>query len=96
LIDARLGRRAETSATPPPDVVAECVARALDEDLSPDGDLTAALLPEGVVVTASMGARSAGVLAGSDCVPPRRSDRLIQTYVSTGGGPTATCWLRVR
>jgi nicotinate-nucleotide pyrophosphorylase (carboxylating) len=67
LIDARLGRRAETSATPPPDVVAECVARALDEDLSPDGDLTAALLPEGVVVTASMGARSAGVLAGSDC-----------------------------
>mgnify|MGYP002725452791 CR=1 FL=1 len=66
-IDARLGRHAGTSATPPPDVVAECVERALDEDLRPDGDLTAGLLPEGVVVTAGIGARSAGVLAGSDC-----------------------------
>lgn len=66
-IDARLGRHAGTSATPPPDVVVECVERALDEDLRPDGDLTAGLLPEGAVVTAGIGARSAGVLAGSDC-----------------------------
>jgi len=67
LVDSRMGRRSGTSATPPPEVVVECVRRALDEDLRPDGDLTAVLLSEGAVVTATIGARSAGVLAGSDC-----------------------------
>ncbi|MDP6078333.1 MAG: carboxylating nicotinate-nucleotide diphosphorylase [Acidimicrobiales bacterium] len=67
LVDDRMGRGKGTSLAPPPEVVVECVQRALDEDLKPDGDLTAAILSEDVVVVAAMGVRSTGVLAGSDC-----------------------------
>jgi nicotinate-nucleotide pyrophosphorylase (carboxylating) len=43
------------------------VARALAEDLGPLGDLTAALLPVGATVSATIASRSAGVLAGTAC-----------------------------
>jgi nicotinate-nucleotide pyrophosphorylase (carboxylating) len=43
------------------------VARALAEDLTPLGDLSAALVPAGVTATATFVARAAGVLAGTAC-----------------------------
>jgi nicotinate-nucleotide pyrophosphorylase (carboxylating) len=53
---------------PPPHLVAEAVARAIDEDLGPLGDLTAALLPEDAPGVAELVARAPGVLAGTACV----------------------------
>jgi len=49
------------------DGVAEAVARALAEDLSADGDLTSALVPEGASAHYALRARAAGVLAGRAC-----------------------------
>lgn len=56
----------ETWMHPPATAVTEAVERALSEDLTPLGDLTAALLPERRV-TARIVARNAGRLAGSRC-----------------------------
>lgn len=47
--------------------VADAVARALDEDLGPDGDLTAALVPESATAQYALRARQRGVLAGRAC-----------------------------
>ncbi len=47
--------------------VAEAVERALAEDLGPEGDLTAALVPEDVTAHCALRARRDGVLAGRDC-----------------------------
>jgi nicotinate-nucleotide pyrophosphorylase (carboxylating) len=52
---------------PPITEVRRAVAQALVEDLQPLGDLTAALLPPGVEVTAAFVPRSDGVLAGTAC-----------------------------
>jgi nicotinate-nucleotide pyrophosphorylase (carboxylating) len=52
----------------PPGVVRDAVARALAEDLGPLGDLTAALVPDEVMVVAEIRSRGDGVLAGSACV----------------------------
>jgi nicotinate-nucleotide pyrophosphorylase (carboxylating) len=47
--------------------VADAVGRALDEDLTPLGDLTSALLPDDLVATANFVSRDRGVLAGRAC-----------------------------
>ena len=47
--------------------VGEAVGRALAEDLGPEGDLTAALVPESVRAQFALRARRRGVLAGADC-----------------------------
>ena len=47
--------------------VGEAVGRALAEDLGPEGDLTAALVPEDVRAQFALRARRPGVLAGRDC-----------------------------
>ena len=47
--------------------IREAVTRALAEDLAPLGDLTSALLPDGVTATASFVTRHAGVVAGTAC-----------------------------
>ena len=52
---------------PPITEVRRAVAVALAEDLTPLGDLTAALLPVGVTASASFVPRAAGVLAGTAC-----------------------------
>jgi nicotinate-nucleotide pyrophosphorylase (carboxylating) len=52
---------------PPMTAVADAVQRALEEDLTPLGDLTSALLPDNAVATASVVAREPGVLAGRAC-----------------------------
>jgi nicotinate-nucleotide pyrophosphorylase (carboxylating) len=44
--------------------VAEAVTRALEEDLGPEGDLTAALVPERATAHYALAARHPGVLAG--------------------------------
>lgn len=80
VVDARMGRQAGTGPIPPPDDVRECVRRALAEDLSPDGDLTAALVPADVVASGSLVARQAGVLAGSACAT--EAFRQVDTGIS--------------
>jgi nicotinate-nucleotide pyrophosphorylase (carboxylating) len=47
--------------------VGEAVGRALAEDLGPEGDLTAVLVPENVRAHFALRARRRGVLAGADC-----------------------------
>ena len=51
----------------PSAVVTEVVTRALAEDLGADGDLTAALVPEGATAQFALRARQPGVLAGRAC-----------------------------
>src|SRR5690554_105921 len=64
-----MGEAPVTSAAvrPPIVEVRRAVAVALAEDVLPLGDLTAALLPDGVEATAAFVPRSPGVLAGTDC-----------------------------
>ncbi|MFN2607692.1 MAG: carboxylating nicotinate-nucleotide diphosphorylase [Acidimicrobiales bacterium] len=52
------------SVHPPVTAVRDVVERALAEDLGPLGDLTAALLPPGLVAAADIVPRAPGVLAG--------------------------------
>jgi nicotinate-nucleotide pyrophosphorylase (carboxylating) len=57
------------SAVHPPRIaVVDAVTRALAEDLTPLGDLTSALLPDGLSATAEFVVRQAGVVAGCLCV----------------------------
>jgi nicotinate-nucleotide pyrophosphorylase (carboxylating) len=53
---------------PPVPAVRRAVSVALDEDLLPLGDITAALLPAGTVGTASFVSRASGVVAGTACL----------------------------
>ncbi len=48
--------------------IEDSVQRALEEDLVPDGDLTAMLVPSELVTSGTITARQDGVLAGSACV----------------------------
>ena len=52
---------------PPRVEVARAVTRALEEDLTPLGDLTSALLPVGTEAEARFVSRESGVLAGRAC-----------------------------
>jgi nicotinate-nucleotide pyrophosphorylase (carboxylating) len=52
---------------PPISAVRAAVARALEEDLTPLGDLTSSLLDDDVTATAGFVVRDAGVLAGVRC-----------------------------
>src|SRR5436309_1036325 len=52
---------------PPIAAVRAAVARALEEDLTPLGDVTSALLPADLTASADFVARSPGVLAGVAC-----------------------------
>ena len=56
------------SLHPPISAVREAVTRALAEDLTPMGDLTASLIDPGARVNAAIVARQDGVLAGTMCV----------------------------
>jgi nicotinate-nucleotide pyrophosphorylase (carboxylating) len=56
------------TASPPPPIVRDAVARALAEDLGPLGDVTSALLPEAATADAAIVARAPGVVAGLACV----------------------------
>ncbi|MBT5905493.1 MAG: carboxylating nicotinate-nucleotide diphosphorylase [Acidimicrobiaceae bacterium] len=49
------------------DAVADAVVLALHEDLTPDGDLSAALVPADAVADGVLASRADGVLAGSAC-----------------------------
>ncbi len=55
------------AALPPRHEVEACVRRALAEDLTPLGDLTAALVPASATASGAIVARQGGVLAGSTC-----------------------------
>ena len=67
-----VSRNAATSAAHPPQgAVREVVGRALAEDLTPLGDLTAALLPPAALVDATIASRAPGRRRG---LPLRRRD----------------------
>ncbi|HEX7096541.1 MAG TPA: carboxylating nicotinate-nucleotide diphosphorylase [Acidimicrobiales bacterium] len=57
----------DPSFAPPAHAVREAVARALAEDLTPLGDLSAAIVGPDVTATANFVARRRGVLAGTAC-----------------------------
>ena len=65
---------------PPRHAVHDAVARALAEDLTPIGDLSAALLPADARAEAEFVVRAAGVLAGTACATEtfRQIDERIQ------------------
>jgi nicotinate-nucleotide pyrophosphorylase (carboxylating) len=52
---------------PPRSAVRDAVARALAEDLTPLGDLTSALLPDGTTCIADFVPRTDGIVAGTAC-----------------------------
>ncbi len=52
---------------PPVTAVRDVVARALAEDLTPLGDVSAALLPPTATATADVRSRASGVVAGTRC-----------------------------
>ena len=54
-------------ADPPVSAVRDAVARALEEDLTPLGDITSAVLPPGETCVADFVPRREGVLAGTAC-----------------------------
>jgi nicotinate-nucleotide pyrophosphorylase (carboxylating) len=75
---------------PPISAVRVAVRRALAEDLTPLGDITSALLPEGVTATAELVAREDGVLAGRSCADEtlRQVDtRLTADWFADDGDP---------
>ena len=53
---------------PPHHDVVDVVRRALTEDLTPLGDLSASLVPSGTTATATFNVRPGGAIAGSACV----------------------------
>lgn len=55
------------SVQPPAADVRQAVERALAEDVGPDGDLTASLLPPEARTSAQLASRCSGVLAGTAC-----------------------------
>lgn len=76
------------SLDPPIGAVREAVSRALAEDLTPMGDLTASLIDPGARVNASIVARHEGVLAGTLCVEEtcRQVDADIRVTWHSGEG----------
>jgi nicotinate-nucleotide pyrophosphorylase (carboxylating) len=71
---------------PPVASIRAAVARALDEDLTPLGDITSALLPSGLQSSAEFVARASGVLAGAACA----TEAFVQVDASVG-----VTWLAV-
>jgi nicotinate-nucleotide pyrophosphorylase (carboxylating) len=68
------------------------VERALAEDLTPLGDLTAGLLDPTIAATATLGARARGVVAGCRCVEETFlavDPRLAIEWERTDGDPVA-------
>ena len=75
------------SLHPPIGAVREAVTRALAEDLTPMGDLTASLVDPGARVNAAIVARQDGVIAGTLCVEEtcRQVDPDITRHVGRFG-----------
>jgi nicotinate-nucleotide pyrophosphorylase (carboxylating) len=55
------------SVEPPVEAVREAVSRALTEDTSPLGDITASLIPADAIAMFAVATRAAGVVAGAMC-----------------------------
>ncbi len=78
------------SFEPPVTAVREVVARALAEDLTPLGDISSALLPDGAVAEAAIRTRGPGVIAGCACVTEalRQVDERLEVSWLVGDGDT--------
>lgn len=79
-------RVSDAAVRPPIVEVRRAVAVALAEDLLPLGDLSAALLPDGVEATALFVPRAAGVLAGTDCATEAFAQLDPAVVVTWGAG----------
>ena len=73
---------------PPTAEVEAAVAAALHEDLAPDGDLSAALVPAGAVASGVLASRAGGVVAGTACVTEtfRQLDPAVRLAWCVGEG----------
>lgn len=73
---------------PPVTAVREVVTRALAEDLTPLGDISAALLPEDATAEADLRTRDDGILAGTACVEEvlAQVDRRLEVRWSAAEG----------
>ena len=73
---------------PPIGDVRTAVARALDEDLTPLGDITSGLLPDGLIGNADFVVRTPGVLAGVACATETfaQVDALVVVDWASGDG----------
>jgi nicotinate-nucleotide pyrophosphorylase (carboxylating) len=79
----------DASLHPPAHAVREAVARALAEDLTPLGDLSAALVAPEVQATATFVARADGVVAGTACATEAFAQvdaSLVVTWAVDDGG----------
>lgn len=75
---------------PPVTAVREVVARALAEDLTPLGDVSAALIPPQATAEAELRTRAAGVVAGTMCVAEtlrQVDERLEVSWLVAEGEP---------
>ncbi len=75
---------------PPVTAVREVVARALAEDLTPLGDISAALVPPQATAEAELRTRAAGVIAGTACVAEtlrQVDERLEVAWLVAEGDP---------
>ena len=72
--------------------VAEAVRRALAEDVGPDGDITAALVPVEATAHFVLRARQEGVLAGRDCAAEvfRQVDPALDVVWNAADGDALT------
>jgi nicotinate-nucleotide pyrophosphorylase (carboxylating) len=77
---------------PPRRAVTDAVARALDEDTLPMGDLTAGLVDAGVDGVGYLRARRAGVIAGTACASEvcRQVDPLLRLDLELAEGAEVT------
>ncbi len=81
------------SVDPPADAVADAVVLALHEDLTPDGDLSAALVPSDALAEGAIASRADGVLAGSACATEafvQVSDDIEVVWLRADGEPVAS------
>jgi nicotinate-nucleotide pyrophosphorylase (carboxylating) len=77
-----------SAVEPPREAVVSIVGRALAEDLTPLGDLTSALVPAGLIASASFVVRRPGVIAGIMCAEEtfRQVDASVRVDWSVADG----------
>ncbi len=82
------GGAGEAYARAVADAVTDAVGRALAEDLGPEGDVTSALVNEGVTAHFALRARQPGVLAGRACATEafQRVDPAVRLDWHVGDG----------
>lgn len=87
----------DPTVEPPAHAVRAAVAAALAEDLTPLGDLSAALIPPGTTASASFVPRAPGVIAGIACATEAfaQVDRAVEVRWSVADGAAADAGMAI-